>query len=171
MIRPKTIRFQKRCVEGLFSPVQIGSRRIPYLLAIGLGAASYFLAGELGLCFAVLHKSVSPLWPASGIGLVLMIIGGRRFWPAIWIGAYLASSPLDGRMIAPLLATANMLEAVIGAEIVRRFDRYRNDGFFLLRGMSYLLTSVVAPMVSAGIGAVVFDPPASGAKAPSSNTL
>lgn len=139
----------------MFTPFQIGSRRVPYLLAIVLGAASYFLASELGLSFAILHKSVSPLWPASGIGLVLMIIGGRRFWPAIWIGAYLASTFLDGRMAAPLIATGNMLEVLIGAEIVRRFDQYRSDGFFLLRGMSYLLTSVVAPMVSAGIGAIV----------------
>ena len=136
----------------MFTPLQIGRRQFPYPAAILLGAAAYFLAAELGLAFASVNKSVSPVWPASGLAIVMLIVGGRRMWPAVWLGAGLTSVLLDGPIAAVLIASGSVLEAILGAEIVIRLDRYRAEGFSLVRGMSYLLASAVSPIGNAIIG-------------------
>ncbi len=85
-------------------------------------ALIYFAAAEGALLFAVPPGYATPVWPSSGIALAALLLGGRRLWPGVWVGAGLANLAVAGSpLVAALIATGNTLEAVIGAELVRRY--------------------------------------------------
>jgi PAS domain S-box-containing protein len=138
--------------EGLSAPVQIGRREVPYLIALLLGAAAYFLAAELGLLLASLNKTVSPVWPASGLAVAFLTICGRRCWPAILVGAWLANTFIGGPISAAAIAVGNMLEAVVAAEILAQLQLRRTDSFMMARTVGYMLASLIAPILSASTG-------------------
>ena len=93
-------------------------------------ACIYFIAARSSLLLAVGDTNVSSVWPPSGIALAVILIWGYRIGPAIFLGALFANIlVLKGVGIAPAYtiaasictATGNMLEAVIGAYLIRRF--------------------------------------------------
>lgn len=77
----------------------------------------------LGLSWAAVHGAGSPVWPASGIALAGLLLGGLRLWPAIMVGR-LAAGWLSGSQqpiwAELLLATANTLAATIPLLLTRR---------------------------------------------------
>lgn len=77
----------------------------------------------LGLGWAAVHGAGSPVWPASGIALAGLLLGGLRLWPAIMVGR-LAAGWLSGSQqpiwAELLLATANTLAATIPLLLTRR---------------------------------------------------
>lgn len=82
----------------------------------------YFVLGKLGLSLAFLHPSVSPVWPATGFAMGVMLLLGYRFWPAIFLGAFLVNSTTQGTMITSLLiAGGNTLEGLLGAFFITKF--------------------------------------------------
>jgi integral membrane sensor domain MASE1 len=92
-----------------------------------LVASVYFGAGRLGLRFAFLYPSATPVWPPTGIALVALLILGYRFWPAIFAGAFLVSLATDGHVATALgFAVGNTLEGLTGAYLVSRFAAGRN---------------------------------------------
>src|SRR5262245_33484187 len=54
-------------------------------------AAAYFACGWFGLSLASIHKSASPVWPPTGLALSVLLMRGRRLWPAIFLGAFLVN--------------------------------------------------------------------------------
>jgi signal transduction histidine kinase/CheY-like chemotaxis protein len=114
----------------------------------------YFAAGKLGLHFAFVHASASPVWPPTGIALAALLLFGVRVWPAVFIGAFLVNVSIAGAMASSIgVATGNTLEAVVGAWLVNRyaggarsFDRARNFLRFAV------LVGAVATPISATIG-------------------
>jgi PAS domain S-box-containing protein len=83
---------------------------------------AYFVAGKLGLMLAFLHVSASPVWPPTGIALAALLLFGIRFWPAIFVGAFLVNITTAGSVTTSLgIATGNTLEGVLGAALVTRF--------------------------------------------------
>ncbi len=97
-------------------------RNVPDVGRMGLLALIYFAAAEGALLFAVPPGYATPIWPSSGIALAALLLGGRRLWPGVWVGAGLANLAVAGSpLVAALIATGNTLEAVIGAELVRRY--------------------------------------------------
>jgi PAS domain S-box-containing protein len=119
---------------------------------------AYFVAGKLGLILAFLHVSASPVWPPTGIALAALLLFGIRFWPAIFIGAFLVNVTTAGSVGTSLgIATGNTLEGVLGAVLVTRFANGRNAfdnagdifKFFMLAGL--LSTTVSATM---GVGSL-----------------
>ncbi len=57
-------------------------------------AIIYFATGKLGLHFASLTASSSPVWPATGIAFAALLILGFQIWPGIFIGAFFVSKLL-----------------------------------------------------------------------------
>ena len=94
-------------------------------------AAVYGLSAKVGLALAVVHPSVSAVWPPSAIGLVALLVLGPACWPGVFAGAFLvnlhaALSRQEFGLAACLLsalgiAAGNTLETVAGAWAVRRF--------------------------------------------------
>jgi signal transduction histidine kinase len=100
-------------------------RRLLPDLAVLLGlAVVYFLAGKLGLSLAFVNRSVSSVWPPSGISVAAILLLGYRVWPGIFLGAFLVNITTAGSVITCLgIATGNTLEAVTGAWLVSRFAK------------------------------------------------
>lgn len=116
-------------------------------------AGLYYLGGQLGLSFATIHESASPLWAPTGIAIAGLYLLGARAWPALFAGAFLFNLETSGD-IAPSLAIAagNTLEGLLGAHLLRRLSR----GGAVLESPKqvarFVLIAAVAPLVSATIG-------------------
>src|SRR5438105_12384378 len=126
-------------------------RRLGLLLAI---AAAYFVAGRLGLRFAVGSPNATAVWPPAGIALAALLLAGYEVWPAIMAGAFLVHLSTTGSVpIAVAIAAGNTLEGLLGAYLVNRFARGRRvmdrarDIFTLA-----LLAGIVSTAVSATAG-------------------
>jgi signal transduction histidine kinase len=87
-----------------------------------LGAATvYFATAKLGLELAMAARQVSIIWPATGLALALLVLRGRRLWPAILLGAFAANVLNDTSVLASAgIAAGNALEALIGATLLQR---------------------------------------------------
>src|SRR3977135_3184615 len=57
---------------------------------LGLGLV-YFAAAKGGLALAYESSSVTAVWPPTGIALAALVLGGRRLWPGVALGALLAN--------------------------------------------------------------------------------
>lgn len=113
-------------------------------------AVIYFIAAKLSLLLAVGNTNVTSVWPPSGIALAVVLIGGYRFGPAVFLGALCANLlSLQGIGLAPgqyitastVTAFGNMFEAVAGAYLIRRFtgsgnpfENIRDLFFFIVMG-------------------------------------
>jgi len=126
------------------------------LLLVGI-AVVYFAAARLGLQFAYVDRSVTTVWPPTGIALAAFVLYGYRVWPAILVGAFVANVTTAGSALMSLgIATGNTLEGLLGAYLVNRFarggrvfDRVRDIFRFVA------LAALLSTMVSATIGVAV----------------
>ena len=89
------------------------------MLALGL---AYTALAWLGLQWAAVMGAGSPVWPASGVALGGLLLGGIRLWPAIFVGR-LAAGWLAGSQqpfwAEFMLATANTLAVVVPLLLTR----------------------------------------------------
>jgi PAS domain S-box-containing protein len=140
---------------------------LQWLRRLGVGialAVLYVLAAKLGLAFAFLHPSASPVWPPTGLALAALLILGAGAWPAIFAGAFVANLLTAGSLATSLgIALGNTLEAVIGAWLVTRFaggaaafDRAPDIfKFFCLGGVLSPVVSATLGVMSLGLGGFV----------------
>jgi signal transduction histidine kinase len=119
------------------------------LLAVG-----YFLAAKLGLMLAIVHASATAVWPPTGIALAGLLLLGARAWPAVAIAAFLANITTLGSVASCLgIAAGNTLEALVGAELVRRFANGSEAFDRALDTFRFVLfAGVVSTMISPTIG-------------------
>src|SRR5436190_1161479 len=127
----------------------------PGMLAIGVAVAvAYAAAANLGFRVAFIAEQVTTVWAPTGIALAALLLGGLRFWPAIWVGAFIANAGTGAPLwTAFVLATGNTLEGVLAVWVLRRLPSF-DDG---LRRVSDVLALVIAgagvcTMASATIG-------------------
>jgi PAS domain S-box-containing protein len=110
---------------------------------IALIGLAYFMLARIGLSFATITASISPVWPPSGLALAALIIGGVRLWPGVTCGALAAAVSAGAPPVAAILmATGNTLEAVVTVVLLRRFFALRGNieqpwqvvGYILMHG-------------------------------------
>src|ERR1700754_710067 len=129
---------------------QVNSLR--YWVQVLLIALIYFAAAKVGLAFASLNQSVSPVWPPSGIAIAAVILFGLRVWPGILLGALLANylTPVTG-ITAEAVAIGNTAEALATAVFLHYigFDKSfaRAKDVF-----KFVLAVLVCTIISATIG-------------------
>jgi diguanylate cyclase (GGDEF)-like protein len=97
-------------------------------LLIALAACSgYILTAKLSLRLASVHPSATPFWPPTGIAVALLLALGLRFWPIVFVGAFLVNLTTAGSALTSLgIASGNCLEAVLAAYLVCRFANGRH---------------------------------------------
>jgi len=123
------------------------------LLLCVVVAAVYFGAAQTGFAFASTTKQVFAVWPASGLALAALVLGGPRLWPGVLVGAFVANIAADEALAtAAVIAIGNTAEAVVGAWFVRRVDGFRPS---LERTRDVLTVVCLAAFVSTMIGATV----------------
>ncbi len=142
----------------LARPEQTRAGSLPLLARWLMVALAYYFAGQLGLLFATVAGNVSPLWPASGVALAVLLLYGTDLWPAIALGASVLSLTTHGVGIGALTCVPNTLEPLLAALLLERagFDnrlaRLRDVWLLLILGAG------AGPAVAASIGAAVFLP-------------
>ncbi|NJK29246.1 MAG: diguanylate cyclase [Acaryochloris sp. RU_4_1] len=123
-------------------------------------AIAYFLAGWLGLSFAIPPGYATAVWPPSGIALVGILWWGQRVWLGIWLGSFLVNVwgslttsqteiSVAGLAIAATIAFGSTLQALLGALLLKRWvgvDRLFERGgailrFAMIEALSCLLAS------------------------------
>jgi PAS domain S-box-containing protein len=88
---------------------------------IAVLAGVYYALARLALAMAIPPGYATPIWPASGVALAALLILGRRAWPGIWIGSFLANLSVEISLFAAVtIASGSALQAVITAALVRR---------------------------------------------------
>ncbi len=109
-------------------------RTPPYLGQLGLLAIAYALAALLASQLAFAPAFASPVWPAAGVAMAGLLIGGLRTWPGVALG-YLAfygwqhaqlfgSDAMATATTGAVLTAAVTLQALLGARLVRpMFDQ------------------------------------------------
>jgi diguanylate cyclase (GGDEF)-like protein/PAS domain S-box-containing protein len=94
-------------------------------------AALYALLILFVLTYLTSDGNISPVWLPSGLGLAALLLAGRRYWPAIFVGAMLAYLAV-GRSapVAFFIAASNVLEPLLCLWLLnlsRRFDSELRD--------------------------------------------
>ncbi|MBK6470897.1 MAG: CHASE domain-containing protein [Betaproteobacteria bacterium] len=102
---------------------------VPVLVALGTMLA-YALIGAVGLLLAGPPGYASPLYPAAGIALAAVLVYGRAALPGVLCGAFAVNAGLGALrggsgladLVLPLvIGVGAMLQAGVGAALVRRF--------------------------------------------------
>jgi signal transduction histidine kinase len=126
---------------------------IAVVLQIAIVALAYIIAARVGLSLDAVGGFATVVWPASGIALASLLLGGFRLWPAIAIGAFTANY-LSGAPVfaAAGMAIGNTLEALAGAYLLKnvpgfrcQLDRVRDvlALMFLAAGLSTLISASI----------------------------
>ena len=133
--------------------------RTPRALAVGRVlalAAAYVVLAKIGLRVATIGRSVTLVWPPTGLALAALVLGSRGLWPGIALGAFVANASTSGvpLLTAAVIAAGNTLEAVVGASLVKhRSFRPQLDGLRDVLRFA-VLGALFATVVSATVGAL-----------------
>ena len=137
--------------------------RIPRFVRDALGIAAfagiYAVVARVSLAAAAAHHVVSSIWPPAGLAVFVLLRFGRRYWPAVAIGAYILNY---SNGIAPAgavaIAAGNAVEALAGAYLLTRvagfhraLDRVRD--VLALVGLGGILSTTIAATI--GVASLV----------------
>ncbi|TBR22817.1 response regulator, partial [bacterium] len=100
----------------------------------------------------------APVWPAAGLALAALLIGGDGLWPGLLLGHFVVNLSMGGTdpasvFLAAAIAAGGTLQALAGARLVRRWPGFPNSlarTGDILRFM--LLAGPVACLVSPSVG-------------------
>ena len=122
-------------------------------LQIAIVALAYVVAARIGLSLDAVGGFATVVWPASGIALASLLLGGFRLWPAIAIGAFTANYLSDAPPFAAAgIAIGNTMEALVGAYLLRKVPMFRPQLdrvrdvlalMFLAAGVSTLISATI----------------------------
>lgn len=125
----------------------------------------YFATAQIGLGISALYDFASFVWAPTGISFAFVLLYGFRFWPAIFLSAFLVNYLAGASvLVAGGIAIGNTLEALVGVGLCRRFgshfhaqlDRLQDIVTFVLRGV--LLSTLISAffgMFSLWLGGLV----------------
>src|SRR5262245_13134715 len=120
------------------------------LILVGL---AYFTFAYLGLRFASLNSSATPIWPPTGIAIAAMLLWGPRIAPAIFVAAFLVNQLTAGSIFTSLaIAAGNTLEAAVAGYLIRHWAEGEQIFDTPTGTFKFALISLAATAVSATIG-------------------
>ncbi len=116
---------------------------------------AYFVIARLGLRYATIGESISPVWPPTGLAIAALLMFGRAYWPAILVGAFLANAATNVPLaVAAVIAAGNTAEAFLAAYLTHPAGCAWRGGLdhpASVRGFVFLAVPVAA-LASAGSG-------------------
>ncbi len=123
------------------------------LLRGALLCSAYVAFAGLGLAFAFVHGTVSPVWPPTGLAIAMLTLWGPRFWPAVAGGAFIANFVFasDPLAVSAGIAVGNALEAITGAALLRRW-KVSGEVTRIRDASCMIAVALIAPCVSALFG-------------------
>jgi len=128
-----------------------------------LVALAYFLSGVMGALLAIEPSNSSPVWPAAGVALAVILIYGRRVLPGLFVGIFctqfyisFGSITVDtipnALWLTLIKSNASCLQAMVGSMLIRHFVGKQDvllDLPEVLRFFFYgaLLSSLISPTI------------------------
>lgn len=139
------------------------SPRTPGFQALVIMAAAYFIFGVMGLSLAIPPGYASPIFPAAGLAVALMLWSDNRAWFSIWAGSFLLNVSVSGlngdlnllnTLVAFGIACGAALQAwlasyLVSAQLGKSWQEMELESDII---RSLLIASVFACIVSASIG-------------------
>src|SRR6266576_2048635 len=127
-------------------------RQLPYAaVAIPLLIAHWGLS-QLGWTL-ISGGPLTPVWPAAGLDLVVLLVFGIRFWPVLLAAYFITDS---GRSLAwaPALgmALSNMLRVLASVWLFKAISNTRKFLGNLDEVAAIAGTALLSPLASAGVG-------------------
>ncbi|MGW0231876.1 MASE1 domain-containing protein [Actinopolymorpha singaporensis] len=84
-------------------------------------AFAYYVGAWLGLRDELLSRQLTPLWPATGVALVAILLLGNRVWPGIAVGSLLVHLSVGLTVpAAAAIAVGSTLAPLCAAYLLRR---------------------------------------------------
>ena len=128
-------------------------RRLPaglvYAGQVTALALVYMGVARFGLQFASIGKSVSLVWPPTGVALAAIVLWRPRVAPGIFVGAFLANLETGIPVLAAFgIGLGNTVEAVLAGYLLRRVAGGPNR-------LNRLKDVLVLVLVAAPLGAVI----------------
>lgn len=125
--------------------------------------AGYAVSGLLGLELAIPPGYATAIFPPAGLSLAALLLAGRRYTPAVWLGSFLMNLWVGYRSAGALSATAigvaamialgSAMQALFASTLVRRFVGFPATlssagpiALFLLHG------GIIGCLVGASVG-------------------
>jgi PAS domain S-box-containing protein len=145
------------CMGSEFPESTALQRGFRYAISVALLAAVYYAAARLGLAYASIGHSVSLIWPPTGIAFAALTLLGYRYWPGVFLGAFLANAATPIPLwTAAGIAVGNTIEAVVAAYLLRRTAgaRPQLDDMRQVRTL-ILLAAPAGALCSAVIGSAI----------------
>ncbi|MEI7612578.1 MAG: CHASE domain-containing protein [Betaproteobacteria bacterium] len=100
-----------------------------YAGVIGIAFVIYLALGGLGLCLSVPPGYASPIFPAAGFAVAIMLWSANRAWPGIWLGSLALNLSvawahgdlsLINALTAAGIAGGSTLQALVASKLVER---------------------------------------------------
>ena len=112
--------------RDLWEPEGQRDSAFSYLLQLLLTFVVYFGVGRLGLAVPFTSANVSPVWPAAGVAVGLVLIWGIRIAPAIAFAAFLVNflSAIPASA-AVGMGIGNTSSAVVAAYLLRHLSGFQ----------------------------------------------
>jgi PAS domain S-box-containing protein len=124
-----------------------------YVFVVVVLALVYYGAARLGLRYASIGQSISLVWPPTGIAFAALVLLGKRHWPGVALGAFLANAATAVPLLtAAGIATGNTLEALLAAILLSRVAGFRPN---LEHGPTVRALILQSAPLGALVGAVV----------------
>ena len=143
----------------------VSARSLRYAAGVLLVAAGYYVAAQGGEAF-LLTGGVGAFWPATGVGIAVLYLGGLRWWPGILLGDLVGTLvDLPGArqpLVVALVDTAgHMARAIVAVLILQRLvgrraamDRLEQVGAVFVAvaiGESLAATAAILARWAAGV--------------------
>jgi len=120
------------------------------LKIIGVAIIYAWLAKLVLDCFST-HGNITLVWFPGGVGLGTLLIGGIKYWPGVFIGAFFAGIEVGDTLFVSLTtAIGNTLESWIAYRLLMRYNLSSD----LLKPNDFLKLTIVAAAASC-ISAVI----------------
>lgn len=126
---------------------------MPFVLKSIVLLLVYLAAAKIGLAFGTVAGNATVFWPPGGIALAAVLLGGLRYLPTVFVGAYLAAVILDDPLIVCLgTSLGNTLETYIAFTLLKRYTGLelkldRTKDLFLVILLGGLIPAVASAML------------------------
>lgn len=123
-----------------------------YIETTILFAVIHLLACQLGFLFTT-STQVSVIWPATGIGIFLLVKFGFKFWPAVSLGVLVSNIINGGNGITILgITTGSTLEVIVGAYLFNKIDSNEKIAESHRRTVAILIGAFFATLIAPTFG-------------------
>ncbi len=121
-----------------------------------LGAFVYLWIADQSLKLATINSHVSPVWPPTGFAISLILLAGRKYLPAVFMGAWFANylTPSTA-LVSTVIAIGNTLECLLGIWIIEKIRVHKDKLDHLHDPISIALASLIAPIISTTLGVLI----------------